>query len=176
MNRNHLSTSSYFLSASSAINFACANCCSKMPTLSSSILVRFSRAFRILVSMILWNNFYFYIFTQSLNQYFSFSKTLYETKHFPMRTIVRQKKLIASANMKYIIKNGKMCKHVENLPFTFVSGLRCFWEFSCGWTQTFFWTFQIFFKQLNTTIESGYFRFGLYHNKGKYFELTSVIG
>lgn len=41
-------TSSYFLSASSAISFACANCVSRMPTLSSSMLVRFSRAFRIL--------------------------------------------------------------------------------------------------------------------------------
>lgn len=48
INDEIFATSSYFLSASSAINFACANCCSKMPTLSSSILVRFSRAFRIL--------------------------------------------------------------------------------------------------------------------------------
>lgn len=43
-----LTTSSYFLSASSAINLACDNWASKIATLSSSMLVRFSRAFRIL--------------------------------------------------------------------------------------------------------------------------------
>lgn len=41
-------TSSYFLSASSAINLACASCCSSRDTRSSSILVRFSSALRIL--------------------------------------------------------------------------------------------------------------------------------
>ena len=41
-------TSSYFLSVSSAIRFASANCASRMATRSSSILVLFSRAFRIL--------------------------------------------------------------------------------------------------------------------------------
>lgn len=41
-------TSSYFLSASSAISLACASCCSNRDTRSSSILVRFSSALRIL--------------------------------------------------------------------------------------------------------------------------------
>lgn len=43
-----LCTSSYFLSASSAISLAWASCASSMPTLSSSMFVRFSSAFRIL--------------------------------------------------------------------------------------------------------------------------------
>uniref|UniRef100_A0A1L8EGX6 Putative secreted mucin n=1 Tax=Haematobia irritans TaxID=7368 RepID=A0A1L8EGX6_HAEIR len=47
MRTNFLATSSYFLSASSAINLAWANWASKTATLSSSMFVRFSRAFRI---------------------------------------------------------------------------------------------------------------------------------
>lgn len=52
-----LSTSSYFLSASSAINFACDNCASNIATLSSSIFVRFSRAFLILIVYDMHENF-----------------------------------------------------------------------------------------------------------------------
>uniref|UniRef100_A0AAG5CPU9 Uncharacterized protein n=1 Tax=Anopheles atroparvus TaxID=41427 RepID=A0AAG5CPU9_ANOAO len=47
-------TSSYFLSASSAISLAWDSCASSIATLSSSMFVRFSRAFRILWMVEWW--------------------------------------------------------------------------------------------------------------------------
>uniref|UniRef100_T1E2V1 Putative secreted mucin n=1 Tax=Psorophora albipes TaxID=869069 RepID=T1E2V1_9DIPT len=47
MSTSFRATSSYFLSASSAISLAWDSCASSIATLSSSIFVRFSRAFRI---------------------------------------------------------------------------------------------------------------------------------
>lgn len=48
-----------------------------------------------------------------------------------------------------------------NLPFWLISSWWGFWQLGRCWSQTFFWTFEIFFQQLDTTIQSSDFWFSL---------------
>lgn len=52
-------------------------------------------------------------------------------------------------------------RNTRNLPFALISGRRSLWQFSCGGSQTFFRTFQIFLQQLNTTVQGSDFGLGL---------------
>lgn len=76
----------------------------------------------------------------------------------------------STSHIKFKSAKIYLCKYLwYNLPFAFVSSLRCFWQFGRGWWQTLFGTFQIFFKQLNAAIESSYFRFSLNQIKHGFF-------